>query len=296
LDDGTVVATPIVEVKNLNSFNAVRGAIEFELREQPGRWLADGRTIGPGTKQTRGFDDAESCTVLQREKEDAHDYRYFPDPDLLPVTIAPDWLDEVRSRLPELPLARLRRYRAEHGLSEKEAAALVEERPDSDYFEQAVQAAGAAGVASGQAGKAVANVLLQSGARRANARAQAGGSALISALGLSAKQAGGLVALRDAGAINNQAVESLFDALSADPSADPRRVAESLGLLVVRDDAAIDGWCQKAVAENAQSAADVRGGKDAALGRLVGAAMKHAAGKGDAQTIRARLLAMLGRV
>ena len=136
LDDGKVVKTPIVEIKNLNSFRALKGAVEYEQKHQAARWQEDGKEMGPGAKTTRGWDDSGMRTFVQREKEDAHDYRYFPDPDLLPVRVSEAWLDRVRDRLPELPHDRAARYRAECGLSAKEAAALVDERdvsvPGSD--------------------------------------------------------------------------------------------------------------------------------------------------------------------
>ncbi len=294
LSDGRTVRTPVVEVKNLNSFNAVRGAIEYELREQPKRWQQDGREMGAGAKQTRGWDDERDCTTLQREKEDAHDYRYFPDPDLLPVTIEKAWVEEIRASIPELPLARQRRFMNEFGLSGKEAAALVDEREVCRFYERAIEEAVASGVARGRAGKAVANVLLQSGSKRANER---GEGVLLSDLGIHAAQVGGLVKLREAGAINNQSMDELFgylcDASHAHKSAE--QAAGEKGMLVVRDDGAVDAWCEKAISENAKAAEDVRAGKDAAIGRLVGAAMKHAAGKGDAALIKARLLSKLGR-
>ncbi|MEX2219975.1 MAG: Asp-tRNA(Asn)/Glu-tRNA(Gln) amidotransferase subunit GatB, partial [Phycisphaerales bacterium] len=103
LDDGRTVRTPIVEVKNLNSFKSLRGAIEFEAQDQPRRWAQTRREQTPGTKTTRGWDDARAVTVPQREKEEAHDYRYFPDPDLLPVMINESWREPVRARHPHLP-------------------------------------------------------------------------------------------------------------------------------------------------------------------------------------------------
>ena len=121
LEDGRVVKTPIVEVKNLNSFRAVRGAIEHEYDRQEVEWRETGREMGPGAKSTYGWDDEKMVTVLQREKEDAHDYRYFPDPDLVPVVVDDAWLEEVRAQLPELPAARRTRYVDDFGLREKDA-------------------------------------------------------------------------------------------------------------------------------------------------------------------------------
>ena len=139
LADGTEVKTPIVEVKNLNSFKALRGAIEFETEAQVTRWREDGKVMGPGAKSTRGWDDVKCVTVLQREKEDAHDYRYFPDPDLVPVVVDDAWLARVQAEVPELPLARRARYVGVYGLEEKDAASLVEDRDPCHFLKRALR-------------------------------------------------------------------------------------------------------------------------------------------------------------
>lgn len=327
LADGRTVKTPIVEVKNLNSFKAVRGAIEHELREQPRRWLEDGVEFGPGSKTTRGWDDVRGQTFVQRSKEDAHDYRYFPDPDLAPVVVDEAWRERVRGRIPELPLARAQRYIAEYGLWPKEAAAITDERDVCVMYDAAVEAAVARGLARGAAGRKAANMVLQSGAKRANERsgvlaraAQERGEnppepVLVSDLGISAGQIGAIVALRESGAISAQAADELFGLCCApfvlrdidaeslaglaeaehEPAgADPEEVARRRGMIIVRDEGMLAKWCEQAITENARSAEDVRAGKVQAIGRLVGAAMKASGGQGDAQAIRSKLLEMLG--
>jgi aspartyl-tRNA(Asn)/glutamyl-tRNA(Gln) amidotransferase subunit B len=296
LDDGRVVRTPIVEVKNLNSFKAVRGAIEFEAREQPRRWEGDGKEMGPGSKSTRGWDDVGQRTVLQREKEDAHDYRYFPDPDLLPLAVPREWVESLRAELPESPAERRRRYAGEYGLSRGDVAQLAEEPGAGRLFEAARRSAEALGVPTIKAAKAAANLILQQGGKRANERGVG-----VHELGIHAEQIAGLIRLREDGAINSNAVDELFGVLcesgakGAEGSVDVAALAQARGLILDRDDSVIDAWCEAAIAQQPQAAADVRAGKDAALGRLVGAAMKAAAGRGDASAIRARLLAKLGR-
>jgi aspartyl-tRNA(Asn)/glutamyl-tRNA(Gln) amidotransferase subunit B len=283
LSDGSTVRTPVVEVKNLNSFRALRGAIEFELAAQPDRWREDGKVMGPGAKSTRGWDDERGATVLQREKEDAHDYRYFPDPDLVPVVVDDAWLARVESRIPELPAVRRARYVQEYGLEEKDAAALVEDRDPCLFFEACVAAAGGGAKAGYAAGKFLLNQL----AKRANEH----GAALHEA-GLSAAQVAGIIALRESGALGAQSVDALVAAIAGTPE-DPKAAAERAGLLVVRDDAALDSWVDQAIAANAQAAADVRAGKMAAIGRIVGSVMKLAGGKADAKTVNERILARL---
>jgi aspartyl-tRNA(Asn)/glutamyl-tRNA(Gln) amidotransferase subunit B len=300
LSDGSNIKTPIVEIKNLNSFRAVKAAIEYELKEQPERWRRDGRVLGRGMKVTRGWDDARSETFVQREKEDAHDYRYFPDPDLLPVHISDEWISSVAATLPELPLDKYRRYVSEFGLGVQEAAQLVEERAASDYFDRAIDALVELGSARDRAGKAVGNILLQNGARRANERGVG-----IESLGPTSLQIAGLVHLREQGDVNNQSVDELFGAMCESPdttAASPREaletvkaMASSRGLLVVRDANAMASWIDQVLGANPKVAEDVRSGKVQAVGRLVGEVMKLAAGTADAKDVRTALLSRLGQ-
>ncbi len=325
VDDGRLVRTPITEVKNLNSFKAVGAAIDYELREQPGRWLTDRQEFGPGSKSTRGWDDARAETFIQREKEDAHDYRYFPDPDLVPVIVDRAWLERVRTRLPVLPLDRLRHYVREFGLGPKDAAALVDERTVSDLFESVVGLSVESGLDALRAGKLAANALLQWGLKRANERsavrirrAEAAGrsgataqSVLVSDLGPTAEQISSIVLMRERGELSAASADELFGLLceieeepgespgrggSFAPNTDARAAAIDRGLVIVRDDAALDVLCDQAIAADPKAAQDVRDGKIQAAGRLVGAAMKLATASGtqaDAKTVRSRLLQRL---
>ena len=283
LEDGTVVKTPVVEVKNLNSFKAVKGAIEYEATAQVDRWREDGRVMGPNAKSTRGWDDVKCVTVLQREKEDAHDYRYFPDPDLVPVVVDDAWRERVRAEIPELPLARRARYVGTYGLEEKDAAALVEDRDPCIFFESCVAELGGTAKAGYAAGKFLLNQL----AKRANELGMG-----LHAAGVTAKQVAGIVSLRESGALGAQNVDALV-AVIAGTTDDAKAAAEKAGLLVVRDDAALDGWIDQAIAANEQAAADVRAGKMAAIGRIVGSVMKLAGGTVDAKTVNERIVSRL---
>ncbi len=283
LEDGTVVKTPIVEVKNLNSFRAVLGAIQHEYDRQERAWREDGLVMGPGAKSTRGWDDERLVTVLQREKEDAHDYRYFPDPDLVPVIVDRAWVDEVRSRIPELPSARRARYVRDHGLREKDADVLLEERSVTEFFEAVVEHPDSGGDAA-----AVCKLLLNQIARLANER-----GCLIDQLGLEAAQVAGVVALRSEDRIGAQSIDPLLVRLSeTDEPADA--AAELAGMLVVRDDSQLEQWCLAAIEANAQAADDVRSGKMAAIGRLMGHVMKASGGSADAKVVQAKLRELLG--
>ena len=300
LGDGRTVKTPIVEIKNLNSFKAVKGAIEYEKREQPRRWAADGIELRPGAKTTRGWDDTKSETFLQREKEEAHDYRYFPDPDLLPVAVDEVWRERVRSALPELPLDRTRRYMREFGLSAKEAAALTDERDVCFFYEEALENASAAGVGREKAGRLAANFVLQSGAKRANERSTPERAVLVSDLGITARQVAGIVRLRDEGKIGSNAADELFGLLcegGEERGGEPEEVAARRGMVIVQDAGALEAWCDQVIAANPKVAEDVRGGKVQAVGRLVGEAMKLASsggGAADAKVVREALLKKLG--
>jgi aspartyl-tRNA(Asn)/glutamyl-tRNA(Gln) amidotransferase subunit B len=189
----------------------------------------------------------------------------------------------VRASIPELPAVRRARFVGEYGLEEKDAAALVEDRDPCLFFEACVAALGGGRKAGYAAGKFLLNQL----AKRANER----GAALHEA-GLSAAQVAGIIGLRESGALGAQNVDALVAAIAGTPE-DPKAAAERSGLLVVRDDAALDGWVDQAIAANAQAAADVRAGKMAAIGRIVGAVMKLAGGKADAKTVNERILARL---
>ncbi len=295
LDDGRTVRTPIVEVKNLNSFRALAGAVEHEIGAQPGRYLEDGREMGPGAKSTRGWDDERQVTVAQREKEDAHDYRYFPDPDLPPVVVDDAWRERVRAGLCELPASRLRRYVREFGLALKQGEQLTEERAVCDLLDAAVEASG---LDASDAGRQAANLLLQVGARLANERSlESGLPVRASDLGVDAGQIASLLAMRGEGVISADGVDAVFEALAGQEhaGADPRAVAEALGVTVVRDEAQLEAWCDEAIAAMPQVADDVRGGKVQAVGRLIGDVRKRSGGSADAGSVRAMLLAKLGQ-
>ena len=321
LADGRLIQTPIVEVKNLNSFKAVKGAIEFEFADQPRRWREDGREMGRGAKRTRGWDDEAMRTVVQREKEDAHEYRYFPDPDLIPVTIEAPWRERVGRTIPELPHARTARHAREFALGAKEAAALNDERAVSDYFEACVSAAASAcaalpggGPPHDATGKRVANILLQSGAKRANER-----GARIDQLGVAPKALGALIRLREEDKIGSTAADELFGLLcdasggaalggpalragsegktsggsESRPTTDidVEALAKSRGLLQIKDTAALEAWVAETLADptNAKSVEAYKGGKETAIGALVGAVMKRSKGQADAKAVKAAL-------
>ncbi len=279
LSDGTLVKTPVVEIKNLNSFKALKGAIEFEAAEQPNRWRKDGRVMGAGAKRTRGWDDVNMRTVEQREKEDAHEYRYFPDPDLLPVSLNEDTRQRLASSLPELPHTRERRHRDAYGLAPKDAAALNDERALSDFFEACTDAIAAHAVIREAAAKKAANVLLQSAAKRANER-----NTRPDLLGPTPAQIASLVLLRDANKLSSGAADEIFGLLcDAARDADPEALAAQHNLLQISDASSMNIWVDEVLSDpaNAKSVDAYKGGKTTAIGALVGALMKRSKGQAD---------------
>ncbi|MEM9082215.1 MAG: Asp-tRNA(Asn)/Glu-tRNA(Gln) amidotransferase subunit GatB [Planctomycetota bacterium] len=289
LEDGKEVKTPIVEIKNLNSFRAVHGAIEYEFAQQPKRWQEDGRVMAPGAKRTHGWDDARAVTVPQREKEDAHDYRYFPDPDLPEVVIEPTLVERIRAEIPELPGVRVARYIKAFSLTSKEARALVEERVVNDLFEQAVEICTSNGIDEPKAGKGAANVILQTGFRVANEQ-EAG----VAELGVTAEQIAGIAKLREDATIGSGAIDPVFEALcGSEESAE--EAATRLGLVQVSDEGQLRDWCQQTLNDpkNASSVDDLKAGKQQAVGRLIGGVMQLSGGNADAKRVRELLLEMI---
>ena len=277
--DGEEHATPIVEVKNLNSFKALKGAIEYESTRQVDAWKQDHIEMGPGAKSTRGWDDQKLVTVLQRAKEDAHDYRYFPDPDLVPLIISQTWIDEVNESIPELPASRRSRYRNEYGLSLKSATVLSSELSLCNFFEACVCESGN--------GAESAKWILNAGAKRAN---EAGCS--VYELGITPEQIAGIIELRANKSIGSSAADTLFGLL-CDSDLVAEVVAGDNGLMQVTDAGEIDSWVKAAIEAQPKAADDVRSGKDAAIGRLVGEVMKRSGGSADATAVRDLLLVTL---
>jgi aspartyl-tRNA(Asn)/glutamyl-tRNA(Gln) amidotransferase subunit B len=301
MSDGSTVRTPIVEVKNLNSFRSLRGAIEFELADQPQRYLQTGISHAPGLKTTRGWDDGANRTFVQREKEEAHDYRYMPDPDLPPVVVSDAWLHDLRLKLPAMPLQLYAKFQSLYGLAPKEAFALIDEPADAQRVEAIAAAARVLGVAEAKAGKLASTLVLQWERSRTGANLHAHHHPR----SLSPQVLGAVAALRDAGKLTAQAGDALLDQQLNDSQHERRNAqahevlafleaqARGMGLLLVRDEAAMKAWIDAAIAAHPQATSDVRSGKVAAIGRLVGEVVKQSQGKADPAWAREKLLAAL---
>jgi aspartyl-tRNA(Asn)/glutamyl-tRNA(Gln) amidotransferase subunit B len=271
---GRQFKTPIAEVKNLNSFRALERSVAYEIQRQLDDFLETGRTMQMGNKSTRGWDDAHEATVLQREKEEAHDYRYFPDPDLVPVVTTPPWLDQIRSRLCELPLQRQVRYVRAYGLSDYDAGVLTGDRATADFFEQAVGAGGDP--------KRICNLLTQVGLKLANERGRD-----LPGLGLEPSRLAALAGMIDRGDISASAGNAILQAIVGTGKT-PETLAQELNLLQKSDAGELEGIVDEVLAQNAAAVADVRaGGKKSqkARGFLLGQVMQKTKGQANPKVV-----------
>jgi aspartyl-tRNA(Asn)/glutamyl-tRNA(Gln) amidotransferase subunit B len=316
-DAGQVHKTAITEIKNLNSFSVLERATAYEVRRQIDQWEQTGSL---GRKSTYGWDESTQTTFHQRDKEDAHDYRYFPDPDLAPVEVGEEWLTELKARVGELPAARRRRYAEALGLSQQDAAALAAERHTGDLFEEALRFGGSP--------KRMANLILSHGRRISNER-----NIPLHRTGIDPQFFAGVGRLIDENKIAASAAGAIFDAKALTPEAysvgestlyadtaghatlkfsvtgisgqaksgpasatgelTVEKFAEGLGLLQVSDTGAIDAAVDALIAQNPKSLQDVRAGKMAALGSLVGMIVKSNKGL-NPRLVQERLRAKLG--
>ena len=252
------------EIKNLNSFRFLQQAIDFEVNWQIDQ-IEDGFDI---VQATVLFDPDTGETRMMRTKEDAHDYRYFPDPDLPPLVIAPEWVERVRGEMPELPAALAERLQAEHGLPAYDAAMMTASRATADYFLAAVAACGAP--------KPVANWVMGEISKRLNAD---GGDIADAPVGPALL--GALIRRIQDGTISNNAARQVFEALWSGEATDVDAVIEVKGLKQMNDTGALEAILDEVLAANAKSVEDYRAGKEKAFGALVGQAMKATKGKAN---------------
>ena len=252
------------EIKNLNSFRFLQQAIDFEVNWQIDQ-IEDGFEI---VQATVLFDPDTGETRMMRTKEDAHDYRYFPDPDLPPLVIAPEWVERVRGEMPELPAALAERLQAEHGLPAYDAAMMTASRATADYFLAAVAACGAP--------KPVANWVMGEISKRLNAD---GGDIADAPVGPALL--GALIRRIQDGTISNNAARQVFDALWSGEATEVDAVIEAKGLKQMNDTGALEAILDEVLAANAKSVEDYRAGKEKAFGALVGQAMKATKGKAN---------------
>jgi aspartyl-tRNA(Asn)/glutamyl-tRNA(Gln) amidotransferase subunit B len=289
LNDGSGAATPIVEIKNLNTFRGVEAAILFEADRQLKEYQATGRKLGdPGIeKQTRGWDAGRGLTFSQREKEEAADYRYFPDPDLLPVTVTAEQIAEIRASLCEPPAQRRRRFESDLNLSAYDANVIVQQGAAfADYFEQVSALCGDS--------KQAANWVTQDVQRELNQR-----RVNIAEFPISADLLGALLQRIAQKQITVKSGRDLFSILLEE--ADNERLIgvsqmdaliDERGLRIIEDTGALDAAITSALAESARAIEDFRSGKQQALGAVIGKVLKQVKGA-DAKSVREMILKRL---
>jgi len=264
------------EIKNLNSFRFLRAAVDFEVARQIGV-LEGGGTID---QETRLFDPAAGETRVMRSKEEAHDYRYFPDPDLLALAVERATIEEVARTLPELPHERAARYQRDFELPEKDAEALVAARELAEYFDATVAAAGNARAAANWVRNEVLRVLNEQRLELRDYR-------------VTPEMLGQLIRLIDGGAIGGKAAKEIFDDMSATGEAPDVLVARK-GLGQISDPEAIREAALRVIERNAAQVEQYRGGKAQVFGFLVGQLMKETRGKAKAELANEILRELLG--
>jgi aspartyl-tRNA(Asn)/glutamyl-tRNA(Gln) amidotransferase subunit B len=262
------------EIKNVNSIRFIGQAIEHEARRQI-EILEDGGKI---EQETRLFDPERGETRSMRSKEEAHDYRYFPDPDLLPLEFTAEYVEEIRSKLPELPDEKKARFMRDYALSAYDADVLVGERETAAFFEE---------VAAGRDAKAAANWVINDLAGRLNREGKS-----IDASPVSSAQLGGILDLIAAGTISGKIAKDLFEIVWAE-GGDPGAIVEARGMKQVTDLSAIEAIVDDIIAKNADKAAQAKANPKLA-GWFVGQAMKASGGKANPQAVNDLLKSKLG--
>jgi aspartyl-tRNA(Asn)/glutamyl-tRNA(Gln) amidotransferase subunit B len=262
------------EIKNVNSIRFIGQAIDIEARRQIGI-LEDGGKIN---QETRLFDPAKGETRSMRSKEEAHDYRYFPDPDLLPLEFDQAYVDALASQLPELPDAKKARFITQYGLSPYDAGVLIAERSSADFFES---------VAKGRDGKMTANWVINELFGRLNKEGRE-----IDASPMSAAQLGGIVDLISAGIISGNIAKSLFEIVWTE-GGDPATIVDQRGMKQVTDTGAIEKAVDEIIAANPDKVEQARA-KPNLAGWFVGQVMKAMGGKGNPQAVNDIVKAKLG--
>ncbi len=263
------------ETKNVNSLRSVERAVRSEIQRQAAVLDAGGRVV----QETRHFNEETGTTSPGRSKEEAQDYRYFPEPDLVPVAPSRDWVESVRAQLPELPAARRARLQREWGLSELDMAALR----NADALDLVAETV-AAGATPANARKWWLSELLRT--------ANKSGTEL-SDLPIAPAEVARVTQLVDSGAVNDRLAREVIEGVLAGEGT-PDEVVKGRGLAVVSDDAALSAAVEEAIAANPDVADKIRGGKVAAAGALVGAVMKATRGQADASRVRELILDRLG--
>ena len=264
------------EMKNLNSFRAIARAIEGEKNRQIDILESGGKVV----QETRRWDDNKECSYAMRSKEDAQDYRYFPEPDLVPVVISDEWLEEIRKKQPEFRDEKRARYKEEYGIPDYDIDIITSEKRLADIFEETI--------ALGCKPKEVSNWLMVETMRLLKEKETDASDIRFSPAHLAA-----LIGLVEQGKINRTVAKEVFEVMFTEDM-DPVSYVEEKGLSMVQDEGALRSTIEEIVKNNPQSVEDYKGGKKKALGFLVGQTMKAMKGKADPAMVNQILLEILG--
>ncbi len=263
------------EIKNLNSFKAVKSALEFEIKRQI-KAIEDGQRI---VQETRLWDSDKLVTVSMRSKEEAHDYRYFPEPDLLPIVIEDSYIDSIKEMLPELPKERMSRMQKDYNITEYDASVLCQEKALADLYEEAAK-----GV---EDKKKLANMFISILLQQLNDKQLSVGE-----LSVSPKDLGEICSMWAGGKINNIALQTALKE-SIERGNSPADVVKEKGLLQVQDSSQLEEFAKEAIEANPKVVEDYRAGKKNAVMFLVGQVMKASRGKANPQKVKEILESLL---
>jgi aspartyl-tRNA(Asn)/glutamyl-tRNA(Gln) amidotransferase subunit B len=272
--DGKEYKTPISEVKNLNSFKVLEKSVAYEAQRQFDNFIETGQCMQSGNKKTFGWDDVREVTVLQREKEEAHDYRYFPDPDLVPVIVNEKWRNEISSRISELPLHMQARFVSEYGLNEYDASVLTADKETAEYFDNAVKAGGEP--------KRICNLVTQTGLKIANEK-----GCSVAQLGIESNRLAELANITQSGQISATASVTIFNEMISSKE-QPGQIAERMNLIQKSDAGELEKIVDEVLAANAQAVEDAKSdGKKTkkAIGFLMGQVMQKTKGSANPQVV-----------
>ena len=264
---GSDVLGTRTEMKNINSFKAVEEALEYEIERQE-EVLEDGGHI---IQETRTWDPDRGVTLSMRSKENAHDYRYMPEPDLVPIITSDEEIEQFRESLPELPDARQARLESEYGLSSYDAGIITSSRQMAEYFD--------AVVAAGADAKLAANWIMGDLSKNLNAEGIG-----IEESPVEAQRLGEMIGLISKGTISSKIAKKVFEEMWKCPDS-PEKIVKDKGLVQITDTKAIEAIVDKVIADNPKAVEEYKGGKKKAIGSLVGQVMKQSKGKANPQMV-----------
>ncbi len=269
---GTTDLLTKVEIKNMNSFRAVYNALQYEEKRQ----LAAVETGVEIVQETRGWVEESRSTVSQRSKEYAHDYRYFPEPDLPPLVIEPAWVEAIAERIPELPAQRRARFMAEYGLPSSDASQLTASKAVADYFEEAASLASAQ---SRENAKSLSNWVLVELTHLLNLE-----GIIISDTKVSPSHLAQLVNMIDSGKLSSSLAKAVLEEAFRSGQM-PEEIAQAQGYVQINDQSLVTAAVDEAIASNAQAVSDYMRGRDSAIRFLVGQVMKHTRGNANPELV-----------